>query len=216
MGAGSPGHRRAVGVLGMAASAPRSGEEVSGAGRGGALGDSAHTSGVMPRQSHSFYLGRGSRTQAHGPHCPCADQRPESPPSQPSPALALASLIRLWPQPLLALTPVSFLVAHTSHSTRGALPKPPSPCSLCGKSELPTLAFQAQVPADPPLSLHILSDQTQLIPCPLSPPVANASQPYDVFGLCLPQEALPDLLWAPSPQQLLVPLRKESPDSLCC
>lgn len=121
---------------------------------------SSHPSGVIARQPHFFYLGRGSRTLAPRPHYLCAGPRLESRPlSQPPPALALASLIGLWLQPLLALTPVSPFLDHPSHSAQSAFPKPPgSSYRLFGKSELLTLAFQAVVPTDrhPLVSPHPL------------------------------------------------------------
>lgn len=114
-------------------------------------------------------------------------------------ALALASHQAMATAPFAPL-PISPLLAHTSHSTQRALPKPPSSCGLCVKSEPLILAFQALVAADrTPLSLAHppRPNRADSESSPIC--LANPSHPSDVFGPCLLQEALPDPLWVSPP-----------------
>lgn len=159
--AGSPGHRKAVGVQGMAVSAPQSGEEASGQGGEEARGldVSLYTSGMMSCWSHSLYptWGRDSKTQTHTPHRPHAGRdlrvvhfspspdSPQLPHLQPPPALASHQTMATAP-----FGPTSHLISPGPHVTQHSedLPKPPSFCGLC-MSSLPCHSRHWTLPMSP-------------------------------------------------------------------
>lgn len=153
--AGSPGLRKVVGVRDMAASAPRSGEEVSEAVQAGgsALMEvlvSVHTHPVRSLMSPIPSTLAGV-VGLRPTHLPTHVGRIWEPPL-PHPRSSLGLCHQTVDTAPVALPPISPLLAPTSHSTWRDFPKLLHSCHLCMKSELFTWHSRLQIlsPLSPP------------------------------------------------------------------